>query len=92
MLDLVTDNFSLPTPQSRHVRPTERLCLEDHVSPTGFRLQAGFQATTVTMALFWDSLVCGTNMLLGNVRTIHVSVTASARICVRVCGASFDDW
>ena len=48
MMDLVTDNFSLPTPQSRRVRPTERLCLEDHVSPTGFRLQAGFQATTVT--------------------------------------------
>ena len=49
MMDLVTDNFSLPTPQSRRVRPTERLCLEDHVSPTGFRLQAGFQATTVTL-------------------------------------------
>ena len=49
MMDLVTDNFSLPTPQSRRVRPTERLCLEDHVSPTGFRLQAGFQATTVTV-------------------------------------------
>ena len=48
MMDLVTDNFSLPTPQSRRVRPTGRLCLEDHVSPTGFRLQAGFQATTVT--------------------------------------------
>ena len=40
--------FSLPTPQSRHVRPTGRLCLEDHVPPTGFWLQAGSRATTVT--------------------------------------------
>ena len=40
--------FSLPTPQSRRVRPTGRLCLEDHVPPTGFRLQARFRATTVT--------------------------------------------
>ena len=30
--------FSFPTPQSRHLRPTGRLCLEEHVLPTGLRL------------------------------------------------------
>ena len=39
---------SLPTLQSRHVRPTRRLCLEDHVPPTDLWLFAGSQATTVT--------------------------------------------
>ena len=40
---------SLPTLQSRHVRPTRRLCLEDHVPPTDLWLFAGSQATTVTV-------------------------------------------
>ena len=49
--------FSLPTPQSRHLRPTGRLCLEDHVPPTGFRLQARSRATTVTIGkILWATI------------------------------------